>query len=66
MTVSNVTIQPIENLIGWYKVTFISWKNSIGETKTEMLFSEETLRMIRLQITQQIGENSNVLPKDFS
>ena len=66
MTVSSVKIEPIPELNGWYKVTIESRKNGIGSTKFELLVSEETLRMIRLQITQQIGENRNVLPDNFS
>jgi hypothetical protein len=65
MTVSSVTVKPIENLKNWYKLTFVSRKDGIGETTTEMLVSGETLRMIRLQINQTLGENGNE-PKIFS
>ena len=60
MTVGNVTIAPIANLENWYRLTFKSRRDGIGETTVEMLVSEETLRMIRLQINQTIGEQNNV------
>lgn len=60
MTVSSVTIKPVESLKNWYKLIFVSRRDGIGETTVEMLVSEETLRMMRLQINQTIGEPSNV------
>lgn len=66
MTVAKVTIERIEVLTGWYKLTFVSRKNGIGASTIELLISEETLRMIRLLINQNIGEISHELPKDFS
>lgn len=56
MTVSSVRIERLESLKDWYKLTFVSRKNGIGETSTEMLLSEETLRMMRNQINNTIGE----------
>ena len=66
MTVASVTLEPIKNLKGWYKLVFVSRKNGIGATTIELLFSEETLRMMRLLINQKIGENSHELPENFS
>lgn len=65
MTVSNVSIKPIENLKNWYKLTFVSRKDGIGESTVELLVSEETLRFIRYEINQTIGENRNVLPEEL-
>lgn len=55
MTVSSVTIKPVESLKNWFKVTLISRKDGIGETSMELLCSEETLRQMR-------GEIAKVLP----
>lgn len=52
MTVSSVSIQPIENLTDWYKVTLVSRKNGIGESTIELLCSDETLRQMRREIDQ--------------
>jgi len=60
MTVGLTKIEPIIDLKNWYKLTFVSRRDGIGETTVEMLVSEETLRMIRLQINQTIGEPNNV------
>jgi len=54
MTVSTVTVMPMENLKNWYKLTFKSRKDGIGETTVEMLVSEETLRMMRLKIDEML------------
>lgn len=54
MTIAKVTIEPIENLTDWYKVTFTSLKNGIGASTTEMLCSGETLRSLRVAINQHI------------
>lgn len=63
MTIANVTIRPHETLNNWFYVTLTSRKNSIGETKIELLVSEETLRMMRLvadkALEQAKGQNSH-------
>lgn len=66
MTVSSVKLERIEALTGWYKLTFVSRKNGIGASTIELLISEETLRMIRSLINQNIGDTSHELPENFS
>lgn len=59
MTVGNVTIEPIKDLKNWYRLTFTSRRDGIGQTKVEMLVSEETLRMIRLIIDKTLKEQQS-------
>lgn len=54
MTVSSVSIQPIENLKGWFKVTIESRKNAIGATKLELLCSDENLRQMQREIEKHL------------
>lgn len=56
MTISHMTIEELRDLKGWFKLTFKSQKNGVGESSIEMLVSEEALRMIRQQITRALGE----------
>ncbi len=59
MTVSSVTVKPMENLKNWYKLIFVSRRDGIGETTTEMLVSEETLRMMKLKIDETMKERNH-------
>lgn len=56
MTVSNVTIEKHDKGVGWYKLTIVSLKNFIGETKVEMLLREETLRQLRYHVDQALSK----------
>lgn len=58
MTVSSVTIKRLESLTNWYKLTFVSRKDGIGESSHEMLVSEETLKSFRQQIDKALGHQS--------
>lgn len=56
MTVSTVTIEPIVDLKNWYKLTFVSRRDGIGESKVEMLVSEESLRQISRLVDKTLKE----------
>jgi len=60
-----VTIEPLRDLKGWFKVTFKSWRNSIDETTIELLVTDETLKSFRQQIDKAIGEKSNDYPENI-
>lgn len=55
MTVDKTEIKPHPNGVDWYMVSFISWKNSIGQTRTEMLMSSDALRQMRREIDKFIS-----------
>lgn len=59
MTVSSVRIERIENLKDWYKVTIESRKNAIGETKLELLCSDENLRQMRREIDKHLPSTNH-------
>jgi len=50
MTVSGTNIAPHDKHENWFVLKLISRKDSIGESRSENLISEEALRMLRLQI----------------
>lgn len=52
MTVDKTEIKPHPNGKDWYLVSFLSWKNSIGQTRTEMLMSSDALRQMRREIAK--------------
>jgi hypothetical protein len=52
MTVSSVTLEPIPALKNWYKLTFKSRKDGIGESTVEMLISSESLAWLRNEINR--------------
>lgn len=65
MTVSSLTIEPIKDLKNWYRLTFTSRKDGIGETKTELLISEEILRKIRKEadkLLPPLQTNDEIMP----
>lgn len=59
MTVASVTITPHEKHENWYRVKFVSRKDSIGETWLEMLASEETLRWMRLECDKALNQRAD-------
>lgn len=59
MTVSSVRIEKIENLKGWFKVTIESRKNAIGETKLELLCSDENLGQMRREIDKHLPNDKH-------
>jgi len=67
MTISKFTIKPVESLKNWHKLIFTSRRDGIGETTTEMLVSDESLRMIRNQISVALGDTPDYsqLPEDL-
>lgn len=56
MTINKLDIEELKDLKGWFKLTFKSYKNHVGDTSIEMLVSEEALRMMRHQIGKALGE----------
>lgn len=50
MTVAKVTIEPHEEHPEWFRMTIESWRNSIGQTKIELLVSKDSLRQMRREI----------------
>ena len=57
MTVSSVTIEPHKEIKNWFRMTITSRKDGIGDTKIELLVSEETLRWIRKEVDQALNKD---------
>lgn len=54
MTIAKVTIVPHSKHPQWFLMTIESWKNSIGQTKFEMLVTQDTLRMMNREIAKNL------------
>lgn len=54
MTVSQTKIDPHEKHENWFYLDLISRKDPIGQSSSKNLVSEETLRMLRLQIDKAL------------
>lgn len=65
MTVSNVRVEALKDLKNWYRLIFVSRKDGIGETTTEMLISEEILRQLRREadkLLPPLPKNDEIVP----
>jgi hypothetical protein len=56
MTVSKVTIVPHSEHPQWFLMTIESWANSIGQTKIELLVTQDTLRAINREIGKALPQ----------
>ena len=58
MTVNTILIDKIEERKGWYRVTITSLKDSVGETKIELLVRAATLRQFRNEADRALSNQT--------
>jgi hypothetical protein len=56
MTVDTVTIIKHEEHPQWFRLTIVSWQNSIGRTSIEMLVTQDTLRALSREISKHLPQ----------
>jgi hypothetical protein len=56
MTISSFKVEEMRELKNWFKLTFKSEKNGVGDTSIEMLVSAEALRFMMIEIARALGE----------
>ena len=64
MTVGNVQIEKHDKGVGWYKITITSLEDFVGQTTTEMLIREESLRKLRNEEDRALADKPRPNPLD--
>jgi hypothetical protein len=64
MTVGNVQIEKHDKGVGWYKITITSLEDFVGQTTTEMLIREESLRKLRNEADRALADKPRPNPLD--